>query len=196
MKDVDTSPTPPTPPTTPVPASAVKPGRKLSTKLLIGCGIGCGSLILLAVAGIVALGIGIESGALPDTAAQPHGKIPASVPTKLIEWEILDPDEEILYFYSAGLFSIKEDGNLFTDRRVVSYDSTDDGLQVSSAEYDRIVKIELDATDNWIDDSVITIYTTDGEWFVLLVSAESDRDQDFYRKLRHTWESKRGVPSE
>ena len=34
---------------------------------------------------------------------------------------VLEPGEKVLWFYSDGLLSIESDGNLLTDRRVVSY---------------------------------------------------------------------------
>lgn len=44
----------------------------------------------------------------------------------LLENKYVSGDEEIIYFYSAGLFRIKEDGNLLTDQRVISYWQGDD----------------------------------------------------------------------
>ena len=58
---------------------------------------------------------------------------------------------------------------------------------------DEIEDLEFENLDGWIEDSTIAVYTIDGDWFVLLLSAEGQRDDDFYFKLRRRWQPGRGA---
>lgn len=171
-------------------------GLSLPAKLAIGCvavgGLGTMALVML----LLALGLGIELGQVPDTAALPAGKIPPRIVENLREMGVVAPDEAVLYFYSAGFLSVEEDGNLFTDRRVISYQQEEGGeLELHSATWDEVEDLEFSNSDSWLEDSAITVYTTDGDWFLLLVGAESQRDDDFFKKLERQWRTKRTDPA-
>ena len=97
----------------------------------------------------------------------------------------------MLYFYSSALFSIRGDGNLFTDQRVISYQEYDGELELNDAVYDAIASIDFEPSDSWLDDSTITITLDDGSWFVLYVSKESNGDKTFYEKLVELWKRHR-----
>jgi hypothetical protein len=161
-------------------------------KLLLGCGtlVGLGLLALVAV--LVAVGVGIETGDVPDTAALPAGKIPPRTIARLRSLGIVEPGETVLYFYSQAMWSVEGDGNLFTDRRVISYQKDEEGgLELFSATWDRVDDLTFENSDSWLEDSTITVFTDDGNWFVLLVSAEGGRDDDFYAKLERRWKAAR-----
>ena len=159
------------------------PGKKLA----VGCAV-TGGICLIGVFGIlVAIGIAIETGRLPDTAPIPAGKIHPRQIKQLEQMGVIEPDENVLYFYSAASFSIRGDGNLFTERRVVSYQQNDDQLDLYEATYEQIASIDFEPSGSWIDDSTITVTSNDGSWFVLYVSTESNGDKTFYQKLTETW---------
>jgi len=94
--------------------------------------------------------------------------------------------ENVLFFYSAS-FTIRGDGNLFTDQRVISYQDADGVLDIRDATYDEIAEIDFAPAGSWMDDSTITITTQDGTWFVLYVSTWSKGDKRFYKKLVEEW---------
>lgn len=101
----------------------------------------------------------------------------------------LNEDEEVLYFYSAGFLSYKEDGNFFTDKRVVSYwtDPSLGDIYVDQANYSEIESIDTDFTDSYLEDSIITITRKDETQFSLYVSNELGRDHVFYEVLERRW---------
>lgn len=139
--------------------------------------------VLVACVGGVVMGASFLALLGPSTKALPASEIPAAYVDSLVEAGILTPDEELEFFYSAGLFSILEDGNLFTDRRVVSYETADGALSLASAGYDEIRDIEVEYSTGALDDSMVTVHTHDGGEFVLLVSAEEGRDKEFVAQL-------------
>lgn len=169
------------------PPAVPRTGMSTSTKLLIGCAVLVGAIILFGCIGLIAVGMLVDSDSVPDTAALPKGKIPAVQIERLRELNIIEIDEEVQFFYSTGLFSIDSDGNLFTDRRVISYEGLDGELQIASATYSEIESFEFYDSDDWLDDSTITVYKKDGDWFMLLVSPEGGRDAVFFQQLEEMW---------
>lgn len=87
---------------------------------------------------------------------------------------VLEPGEDIVLFYSAGIFSIREDGNMVTDRRVISYWLEDDEIWMVSAVFGEIADATMEVEGGTFEDSVIAITETDGEEFKLLASTEKD----------------------
>ena len=160
--------------------------------------MGCVAIVGIVVVGTIVLalvgfGHAIERGYLPDTLAIPGEKLQPRVIRLLRQEGIVDQDEAVLYFYSAGLLSFLEDGNLFTDRRVISYTESMDvegEVQVFSATYPEITKIEPDWSDSFFEDSVLTVHT-EAHQFILWVSTERERDRAFYNRLIETWNANR-----
>jgi len=163
-----------------------------SRSLFGGCGTIAAVLIVTVFVLLLVLGVAIQIGFVPDSATLPAGKIPSRLLDKLQELGITREGEEVLYFYSAAILDIRGDGNLFTNERVISYEEIDGELQIYEAAYDEIEAIEFSPSDNWLDDSTIDVTTKDeSSWFVLVVSRESNGDQQFYDRLVEEWNKHR-----
>lgn len=98
---------------------------------------------------------------------------------------LLEPDEEVVYFYSQDLFDIKNDGNMLTDRKVVSYwkDAESAEFLAEVAVYQDIQDVETTYSESFMEDTVITVHRFDGSSFILVVSAEDGRDKLFVDEL-------------
>jgi hypothetical protein len=150
-------------------------------------------LTLLAVVVVlaIAIGVGTETGFLPDATARPAGKIPSRQLRQLAEMGVTQPGENVLFFYSAAILGIRGDGNLFTDRRVISYHQTESGnLVIADATYGLIADIELESSGTWMEDSTITVTKDDGTWLVLYISTDS-QGALFYKMLLEEWNKHR-----
>ncbi len=145
-------------------------------------GWGAWSYAALAAGGILA-GLAMADLLGPSTRALRDSEIPSSYETTLVQADVLEPDEQIQFFYSGGFFSILEDGNLLTDKRVVSYETVDGELYVASAKYPEIRELDVQYSESFLDDTVITISTLSDDEFVLIVSAEDGRDKEFVSDL-------------
>jgi hypothetical protein len=132
-----------------------------------------GTLTALAVLGVFG----------PSTRALRGSEIPSSHQVTLVEAGVLEPNERIRFFYSSGLFSILEDGNLLTENRVVSYETIDGEIYVASSTYPEIRDLDVAYSESFLDDTVLTVSTLSGEQFVLIVSAEDGRDREFVSEL-------------
>jgi hypothetical protein len=145
-------------------------------------GWGGWSYTTLAIGGIVT-GLAVIGTFGPPTRALPMSEIPSSYEVTLVEAGVLEPDERIQFFYSGGIFSILEDGNLLTEKRIVSYETVDGELFVASSTYPEIREFDVEYSENFLDDTVITISTLSGDDFILIVSAEDGRDKEFVSDL-------------
>ena len=148
-------------------------------------GIVIGALMFV---GFAILGFAMQLGYFPDSAAVEGDDLPAHVVEKLRDVRVLEADEQVLYFYSAGLFDYLEDGNLFTDRRVISYWSVDGELEIQAADYGQITDIRVDQADGWLDDASIHVECADGDEILLIVAGEGRGDRKFVTALRQAWE--------
>ena len=157
------------------------------SKLLVGCGVVIGGIVGL----LMLVGLAIEAGSVPDANALPKGKLHPRVITQLRELGIIESDEDVQFFYSAALFSIEADGNLFTDKRAISYQKTDEQLELYSATYQEIASLEFNQRDTWVDDSTIIVTKKDGDWFALIVSTGAQGDELFFKLLEETWQRRR-----
>ena len=99
------------------------------------------------------------------------------------------PEEEIKYFYSSGFLSITDGGSLFTNKRAISYENLDGNLSVYSASFEDIKDIVFARDGDFIEESIITVFKKNGESFFLIVSAEEERDKEFYAQLVQYWKS-------
>lgn len=145
-------------------------------------GWGRGALATLAIGGLFSF-FPIAGMLGPPTHVLRGTEIPASYHTTLAEAGVLEPDERIDFFYSAGFLSILDDGNLLTDRRVVSYEKLEGELHVYSSPYDDIRDLEVRYTKSALEPTIIEISTRDTS-FALIVSGDEGRDREFVGALR------------
>jgi hypothetical protein len=172
-----------------------RPRSKGSLAVLIGLGIAfaiaCGGVM----AAFVALGIGIETGHFPDTKAVPGSKLSDRSLGFLRRKELLAEGEEVLYFYSGGLFDVEGDGSFFTDRRVVRYTSDQEGggFQSWTADYPEILAIESEFETGWLADSTIRVLCDDDRKIELVVCNDEGGDKLFAERLEAQWKERRGA---
>ncbi len=142
--------------------------------------------IVLAVVStpILAFGIASSLAIIPSTQVMPGYMIHAGDRTFLEQSGVVEPGEEILWFYSEGILSIETDGNLLTSTRAVSYWlDPDAGFQIESAHYYEIADLSVKRAPSPLDNTEVTVHRRGGSWFVLVLSAEDDRDQLFIKEL-------------
>lgn len=147
--------------------------------------------IILCLIGTVFLTFTVAStlNVIPSTQVVEGERLPKRYVNFMRDAEIINKSESILYFYSTGFLSIKEDGNLITTERVVSYEIHPETgeFNVYSAEYKDIEDIDVTPSESPLDDTIVRIAAKDGDEFYLFVSAEEKRDQLFIDKLMELW---------
>ncbi len=96
---------------------------------------------------------------------------------------IIEPDEHIVLFYSTGLLSIREDGNMITDKRVISYEENADQLWIGSAPFDEIRDVSIAESGDLITDAALLVTLDNGESFILYISTSEDGDMRFLDEI-------------
>jgi transglutaminase-like putative cysteine protease len=105
---------------------------------------------------------------------------------------IINPGDNIEYFYSDAFLFVSDDGNGFTQRHVFSYwKDENDSLLKEYAEYDKIQDIQIDWKSEFGENSTVTIIREDGSQFLLFVSNMDHKDRLFVSTLKERWLSQR-----
>lgn len=151
-------------------------------------------IIVIAVLGMIVLAI-VAAG----TYIEYFGP-----PTDTMEWnsmpersqraveQIVPPlaGEKYLYFYSLGVVSFEEDGNLITNQRVVSYANEDGEPWIAEARYGEITDISVNQGSNFFDDTVITVHHEDeDDDFELYFSIKRGLDRKIVQYIRDRLQS-------
>ena len=165
--------------------------RAFRKGVLVGCGASLVGVAALAVAAMIVFSLLMDSGHIPDTAAVPGDEVKDSLLELLREDTGLREDERVLYYYSAGTFDFHEDGNYFTDSRVVSYWIEGGEFFFEEATYPEIDDIVPTYEEAFLENSQIWIERGDGSSFMLYVSNEDGGDETFISLLIETWQANR-----
>ena len=101
---------------------------------------------------------------------------------------LLDPDEQVQYFYTLGVFNIKDDGQFITDRHVACYTRNNGELSVGRVSYEKISSIAANWSSNALEDSIVRVTSDDGLELELWLSSENGGDRRFVDELRLRWD--------
>ncbi len=157
-------------------------GYRAAPKWTYYLGIPLGTVLFV----IISLGLALELGYLPSIEVVAGEDLSPDDREWLVEAGIVGPEERIEFFYSTGVLSIREDGSLLTDRRVVGYEAWEGELYVSGLAFEEIERIEIVLQGDFLSDTVVAVYGTGGEAFNLWLSAENEGDSDSIKSLeRH-----------
>ncbi|MBU3006145.1 DUF3857 domain-containing transglutaminase family protein [Paraglaciecola arctica] len=141
---------------------------------------------------LIAYTLAIETPFLPGDSVRTESQMLQSDLKFLYRKQVLPADETIEYFYSDAFFSIRDDGNGFTQERVFSYWLDDQqGFELEVASFDQIKNIEVEYAEDQDSNTIIIIKRTDSSEFMLFVSSVDDGDKLFFNTLNKLWKSKK-----
>ncbi|HEX5055649.1 MAG TPA: DUF3857 and transglutaminase domain-containing protein [Gammaproteobacteria bacterium] len=146
-------------------------------------------LVLLGAPLLVSL-LGAETGLIPGEKVV-EGKALLGYNLKFLQRRgVIQPTDEIRYFYSNTLISIHGDGNGFSDRHVFTYWKDDGEFYFEGATFDEIRDINV-IWGRWNSDTVIEIIRNNGSRFTLYASAAGHKDRAFVNALLERWKKRR-----
>lgn len=124
------------------------------------------------------IGIGIvvykfTSGS-PETFVYEGKEVPERFLKTIKSLGLLQPGEELKYFYSDAIFDIKEGMYCVTDRNIALY-SNDWEAQKAIVPFEKVVKVEVEYNPSFFEDSYVTVHTED---FVHFFPLSSDKGRD------------------
>ena len=182
---------PPLPPLDATPRRQKRSFWRTPVGVLAALGLVMGALIFGALG---FYGFMIGSGQVPDAAAVAGRSLPAAVVKLLKDNEVIEADERIRYYYSAGLFDHLEDGHLISDDRVVWFwrsAGSEDAVDLYSLEYHEISDIRVVWGEGFLDDTIITIVDEDEDETEIWVSTDEGGDRKYHRQLLKLWHEHR-----
>ena len=103
--------------------------------------------------------------------------------------DIFPAEEKPLYFYSDAFFTIRDDGNGFTDHYVFSYWRENGRLNVEKERFGNVSKIDVRYAGGAAENTIVKIVRNDGSSFILYLSAKDALDRVFVEKLRNRWDT-------
>jgi len=145
--------------------------------------LGSGALILSLMAVFIVL---MSLGVVPSSRVLAGSEISEANISTLKEEGILLPDEKVAYFYSQGLTSILEGGNILTNKRVITY-FTDEQDQITNypMQIEDVVSVALEESGSSLSDSVYLVKSNSpNRWIRLHLSVEQKGDEKFVAELR------------
>lgn len=129
----------------------------------------------LVFIGFLTFAVAFEFGIIPPTGLTSGEDLPKGVQKSLINKGVVGPDENIILYYSAGLFSYNADGNVLTDQRIVSYFlDNDDDLMMDWAYLSEIEDVEIIDETTPEGQGILKVTTDYGDHFVLYLPADED----------------------
>jgi len=96
---------------------------------------------------------------------------------------IISEGETVLYFYSPGMFGFKSDGNILTDKRVISYWETEGERHSRSAPFSGISGFAVHRKGGMKHDTILAVETVGRDPLVLFLSGREKWDEDFIAAL-------------
>lgn len=143
-----------------------------------------GGFVVLAFLALLAIGVGIGLGYLPDACVVDGDGVNDRMRAKIDQVVPLG-DEQILWFYSTGLLDVSVDGNLLTDRRVISWsDEPGEESFIDEVALSNIAGIRVRFDDSFLNDTELAVFTFDMEeggeayWAPTYLVLASDQDGD------------------
>ncbi len=118
----------------------------------------------------------------PDTYVYLGNQMPKKYLKEIRTMNLLENNEKIKYFYSDGLYDIKEGFYFVTDQKLVAYSENWEEPE-TIIYFNEIISLEVEYHDSWYEDSYIMLKTNDGLELDFPVSSERKRDKDFYNYL-------------
>ncbi len=139
------------------------------------------------ILGLIAIGTYIGNSAPPSYVVA-GAELSQDRTDLLREHSVVEEQEEIVFFYSGGIFSVLETGTILTEERVISYvqDSETEAVSIDAIAYSDIAELYLSGKgDGFLEDTVIDLYRAGDEYVLsVVVSAEKNGDEPVIKMLK------------
>ena len=125
------------------------------------------------------------TGVVPSTRVMSQQEMLQKDVDMLYAEGVVGGDENVLYFYSQGVTSIMQSGNVLTQERVILYLTDENNeLQVYALGLNEVTHVTQEIKGSTFEDSVYLVSTQDPDrWLKLFLSTEQKGDQAFVDEL-------------
>jgi hypothetical protein len=162
--------------------------------------IGCGSLLGLVLLFVMGIGVMMTTGAIPDSVIKTGDELSSRMREQVEEAGILLPSDEVLLFYSYGMWSAAEGGSAITEEGLVNWIDMDGELEINRVPYAAIQSVKLSEPGDFLTDTLLEV-ETENLYYYPVISTEEGGDVTFRDRLDTEWSSRGGhrpdlVPTE
>ncbi len=149
-----------------------------------------GAPVCATLIAFLAVGTLTEIGLLPPSHAVTDEDLSTVHRAYLVNKGFLKKDETVVLFYSKSNWSIAADGNLLTDKRVISWYTDDMGeTTVQEIPLDDIDTVHVNTHGGMRDTSVVQVVKYDGTGAHLFMTSGPDGDEKFVNYIRDNQET-------
>ena len=124
----------------------------------------------------------------PDIEVVPGAQVPQKFLSKIRALDLLEPGEQVRFFYSDAFLNIEGGFYLFTDRKVVVYKKEYEQPAVV-VPFSEKKDMDIEFSESTWEDSHVYLTLADESVVSFPVSSEGGGDKRFYKALRTTWDS-------
>lgn len=148
------------------------------------------ALYVLTGFGVLVLGLFIWLMVIaangPGTEVVPGRQLKAKYVSFATDEGLVDPNEQIQYWYSDAFSDFTDGFYFFTDKKVVVYNNSWEEPALLMP-FDSIQNITFRADPSFLEDSQLFLELKDGTFVNFPVSSENGGDQRFHKRLRALW---------
>lgn len=142
-------------------------------------------LFALVFTAVIVLDAAIEMQWLPPVETVAGGKLKQGPTEKIVRAARLQPDEKIIWYYTAAMWSYEKQGSVVTDRRVIAYDYRADEPFVQALLFEEIEEIVYeDGRDEGWETEAVIFRVGEDVGFSIFLATEADRDREVLDWLR------------
>ena len=103
---------------------------------------------------------------------------------------LIEPSEEIEYWYSDAFSDFRNGFYFFTDKKVLLYCRKWEKPAIS-VPFSSIVNIEFQKEPSFFEDSKITLILSDSSTLFFPVSSDNNGDEKFLERMKQIWKSRK-----
>ncbi|MDX5418704.1 MAG: hypothetical protein LPK09_05770 [Hymenobacteraceae bacterium] len=150
------------------------------------------SVVFYVLSGIGVLVIGlfiwliVVSANGPGTEVVPGRQLKAKYVEFALNEGLVEPDEQIQFWYSDAFSDFTDGFYFFTDRKVVVYNNSWEAPAILMP-FDSIQNIYFESDPSFLEDSQLLLELKDGTYVDFPVSSDNGGDQRFHKRLRSLW---------
>ncbi len=129
------------------------------------------------------------AGVIPDTKVIDGDDLSYKNKNKLINQKIINKNDQILFFYSEGLFSILEGGQLITQDKLIAYGKNEDDIfEIWEMKLENIEDIEIIEKGSLFDSEYKVIGNNQSkyEYINIYLSTEGGGDKKFINYIEES----------
>lgn len=142
--------------------------------------------VIFIISVFISLGMLSMVGVMPSTEIRSGEQLYETEVNTLLQNDIIEHNDNIVYFYSEGVWSVLEGGSVLTEDRVISYmQMEDETIEIYELYFADIAGVELIFQGDFINDSLYQVNAhQQNTWLQILLSTENGGDQLFIQKLQ------------